>query len=61
MLTAIGLFDRDLWNVIGCGEDKIRVLDPVLASVSHPDDEGPERRGTQQVTDASFHVRASVR
>ena len=57
MLTAIRIFDGDLRHIAGSREDKIMVLDAVLAPIGHADDKRTKGDSTEQVTDTSFHRR----
>lgn len=55
MLTAIGLLDRDLRNVAGGGQDKIRMINAVLAPVRHSNHKWLERHSAKQFPEAGFH------
>lgn len=55
MLAAIRVFDGDLRHITGSGQNKVRVVNPVLTAISHADDKRSERDSSQQVSNARFH------
>jgi hypothetical protein len=56
MYRAIGLLYRDLRDVAGGGQHEIGMVDPILATVRHPNDETLKRNRAQQITNALFHL-----
>lgn len=55
MHAAIAVFDGDLRHIVRRSEHEIRMIDAVLAFISHPDHERLKGRGVEQLTNPLFH------
>lgn len=55
MHRAIGLFNGDLRHVAGGSQHEIGMLDAILATVRHANDERLKRNRTEQVANTLFH------
>ena len=60
MLVSIGVFDGDLRHIASCGENEIGMLNAVITSIGHADDERTERNSAEQVSNTGFHERKYI-
>src|SRR5688572_23315445 len=57
MRSSVLLFDDDLRSVARRGQNKVRVLDPILFAIGHSNGERTERNRFEQFANLCFHTR----